>query len=972
MFKYYSLVMALFLSWATGSQAKPWFFIPNSADQLKINDLKSEFLDIGSMQELQKLMKRIELMLPVSEVLVTEAEDGYKIEIVEGEYVNKIVVTGINSLLTKKIELRLTKILGNIANTFFDKRFIKRETREILNDSGYYNVRLQITMVKLNPGIEYDVEIQVGPPCVIRQVYYNNQLSPDNLFGISAGSICDESAIQSNFDRYIRTIEAQGFVEHTLAIKTFKYDHKRNDMKVFVAGEKNQAIEFKFENEKSIGLVSKVLFGDVLSDINSSTFEVDGVQSEVVRRFRNAGCLDVVVENPKQSRKEDSEKVIYTFDIEQGQRYKVSGVDVVGNKFISTKEIADQFIVASSWYDSYLNQEKLADSLGKLEQFYLESGFWDVQIEGFQFDKQADQSVRIRINITENKQHLFGRLRINNSAIFSKGRIEKLLDLYRGRPIAEKSIIRFQSIVNDELIAGGYLYAKVDLSINKTDEDDKSIVDLTITMDEGVRVKVGKIFIRGLTKTKEQVVRRELTFKSNEWYEVSNIDETRRALSRLSIFRRVLIEFADQKAYDDKSDRLDLVVKLSEGRPGSVSFAPGWSRIKGTRFSVESAYLNLFGSGRQVFAKASLSEERNQKAIKNETLMGRRFTVGYLEPWLFAKPIDLKLLLNYQATADDFWSIGYVGEVSLNYSFEIRKYPGQFSLFLREKFSEEVQTEIQKQFLISTDKTLISSVGVRFNLDTRDERSFPSKGFFVKAQLSLADGFFGGDFKYYNWEASVNTYFKVYKDLVFALSVSSTNFMDVDKIDSNLDILPSNERLFAGGSDSFRGVRDRTIGPYTNTRTINEDGKVSSGREVVGGSQRNIIKAEMRYRFIKPAAFFLFTDFTRLAFSKTEVDAFNDRLASIAPNEGLVLENNINFNAGDLFEKPLDYYYASSGLGFSFLTPLGSLRWSFGIPWNKPQSTRCSEQNIGCDKAVSTNDDWYRRGRGHINFGVNF
>ena len=166
-------------------------------------------------------------------------------------------------------------------------------------------------------------------------------------------------------------------------------------------------------------------------------------------------------------------------------------------------------------------------------------------------------------------------------------------------------------------------------------------------------------------------------------------------------------------------------------------------------------------------------------------------------------------------------------------------------------------------------------------------------------------------------------------------------------------------------------MRDRTLGPYT--QTLDENGNIDEGQEaVVGGSQRNIVKAELRYRFIKPAAFYLFTDFTRLSFSKSEVDAFNDGLASIAPGQGLVLENNINFKTEDLFKQPLDYFYGSSGIGLSFLTPLGSLRWSFGIPWNETKSSRCTELNLGCDISVSKNEKWYDRGRGHFNFGVNF
>ncbi len=108
---------------------------------------------------------------------------------------------------------------------------------------------------------------------------------------------------------------------------------------------------------------------------------------------------------------------------------------------------------------------------------------------------------------------------------------------------------------------------------------------------------------------------RELHFKTGEYYDPDALDSSRRALLALGIFQTVQILPADRNAANDKEPILDLVIEVKEAKPGNVSFGPGWSLLRGNRFSSESSYSNIGGVGRQVFARGQLSEEAHLNAI---------------------------------------------------------------------------------------------------------------------------------------------------------------------------------------------------------------------------------------------------------------------------------------------------------------------------------------------------------------------
>ena len=130
------------------------------------------------------------------------------------------------------------------------------------------------------------------------------------------------------------------------------------------------------------------------------------------------------------------------------------------------------------------------------------------------------------------------------------------------------------------------------------------------------------------------MVTRELLISTGDWYSPQKIADSRRNIVGLGLFRSVQITPADRALLAEEPDEIDLIIDVREGKPGNISFGPGWELTDGWRYSAEASYNNIGGWGRQVSLRGGFSEERIQPAIGRKTLVGRSLGAGYLAPYL--------------------------------------------------------------------------------------------------------------------------------------------------------------------------------------------------------------------------------------------------------------------------------------------------------------------------------------------------
>ena len=164
---------------------------------------------------------------------------------------------------------------------------------------------------------------------------------------------------------------------------------------------------------------------------------------------------------------------------------------------------------------------------------------------------------------------------------------------------------------------------------------------IVITIEEGIRVKFGRITINGNLKTKTYIIADKLLFQEGDYYSLEKINKTRESLSALALFSSINI--SPTRSYDiiEKQATLPYTITVTESKPGTITFGPGWTYFDGFRFSLNISYNNLFGTARKIFIKTQYSEESQQKPINGSTLLGFQFAVGYIEPTIFKTPANL-------------------------------------------------------------------------------------------------------------------------------------------------------------------------------------------------------------------------------------------------------------------------------------------------------------------------------------------
>ena len=153
-------------------------------------------------------------------------------------------------------------------------------------------------------------------------------------------------------------------------------------------------------------------------------------------------------------------------------------------------------------------------------------------------------------------------------------------------------------------------------------------------MSEGKQASFGQVFLFGLSKTREKVVLRELTFKQGEKYSPKKIEESKQKLIGTGIFKSVLIEPMDKFAIEEQGRVIDISVTMKENDARIITFGPGYDVFKGYNYVIEASHKNISGMARKFSVRTFLSEDKQQEAVRNSTLLGTILGLGFTEPYI--------------------------------------------------------------------------------------------------------------------------------------------------------------------------------------------------------------------------------------------------------------------------------------------------------------------------------------------------
>jgi outer membrane protein insertion porin family len=350
------------------------------------------------------------------------------------------------------------------------------------------------------------------------------------------------------------------------------------------------------------------------------------VQSDAQRIaeiYRRSGRYDVRV-NPEII-EQPNNRVDLIFTVTEGSKTGVKSIEFIGNVAVSSYRLRDIIKTRESNLLSFLggadtyDPDRVEADRDLIRRYYLKRGFADVQVVAAltEYDPQKGGFL-VTFKIEEGQAYRVGSVEFQSSiptldgnSLRSFSRVN-VGSVYNAEAL-EKSVEEMQI----EASRRGYAFAAVRPRGDRNFE--AHTVSIVFAIDEGPRTYIERINIRGNTRTRDYVIRREFDVSEGDAYNRALVDRSERRLKNLDFFKTVKISTEPGSS----SDRVILVVDLEEKSTGDFSVSGGYSTSDGALAEVSISERNFLGRG--MFAKASV--QYGQYA--------RGASLSFIEPYLF-------------------------------------------------------------------------------------------------------------------------------------------------------------------------------------------------------------------------------------------------------------------------------------------------------------------------------------------------
>src|SRR4051795_11403806 len=374
------------------------------------------------------------------------------------------------------------------------------------------------------------------------------------------------------------------------------------------------------------------------------------VQSDVqriVEVYRRAGRYDVRVE-PKIIDRPNN-RVDLVFEINEGGKTSVKEIDFVGNRAYSGYRLRDVIKTGKSNILSFLKNNDLYDpdriesDRELLRRFYLKNGYADVRIVSAVagFDPSRNGFI-LTFTIEEGDRYLFGPVDIQSGVRdIDANALRSKLRFSAGGVYNAEAIEKSVEEMTVEVSKRGYAFAQVRPRGDRNFETHQ--VNVVFTIEEGARAYIERINVRGNTRTRDYVIRREFDIAEGDAYNRVLIDRAERRLKNLNYFKSVKITNEPGSA----SDRVVINVDVEEQSTGEFSVSGGYSTSDGFIAEVSVGERNLLGRGNS--ARAAVSYGQYTRGL--ELSYGEPYFFDYRLAFgvdFFAKQVEANSYYTYQ------------------------------------------------------------------------------------------------------------------------------------------------------------------------------------------------------------------------------------------------------------------------------------------------------------------------------------
>lgn len=561
----------------------------------------------------------------------------------------------------------------------------------------------------------------------------------------------------------------------------------------------------------------------VLSTKPKQFVDVDRLRNdaEKVRElFLNKGYLNAEVKYDSERRDKD---IVVNFNITEGDRLYIKTISFEGNQAFSDKQLkklmeTNQKDLFSVFTDSgLLKRDKLKEDVNKINAYYLNNGYIHAKVG--EPDVTHDKKwIYVKIAITEGKRYRVGKVTISGDPLsISREELIKKLKInkkdFYDRESVVKDIDEFTQAANDE----GFAYAEV--SPNIVPLDATQTVDVNYNLAKGDKVFFNRIEISGNTKTRDKVIRRQISIVEGDLFSRGKLKDSYNRLNRMRYFEE--IDFQTEKGPD--KDLMDVVIKVKEKPTGMFSIGAGYSALDKAMIMAQISQQNLFGRGQSLGVNAAIGASSSN------------YDLFFIEPFLFDLPLWSKYDLWRTAREYDTYDLTSKG-VGATFGYPVwEKILG----YIGYRFANNDVSNISESAssYIKDQEGKISSSGLTLTLsrDSTDDSMFPTKGTRNNISVEYTGGFLQGDTAYTKYTGSSTWFYPLPLETVFGIR-GRIGYMEGREGKA----IPVYDKFYLGGINSLRGLRN--VGP-----------KDPETGDVIGGTTMLNFNVELVFPLVKSA-----------------------------------------------------------------------------------------------------------------------
>ena len=689
----------------------------------------------------------------------------------------------------------------------------------------------------------------------------------------------------------------------------FAVKEKPSVRKIFVSG--NDELELDKINEVLD------LKRDSILDVTKIKLNREKVHDLYVEKGYYLASVDYEVKPVNES------EVDVWFVVDEHSKVQIRDVSFIGNRRILDDELANvigthrggamSFLTDSGIYQ----EDQFERDLLIITAYYYDRGFINVKLGTPQIRLSRDKKyMYLSIPIDEGPVFDIGSVSFKGDLIGPKSDYYERLTIKPGEVFNRSKVGEDINKLNDYYKDKGYAYVNI-TPITRVDLA-KLTVGLDFEIEKGKKVYFERINIHGNGKTRDKVIRREMKISEGELYNQTDLDLSKARVTALGYFEKV--DVSTERGSSDEF--IEVNIEVAERPTGTFQIGAGFSSVENFIAQAQISQNNLFGRGQTLALQAQLSSLR------------QLFLLRFIEPyfldtnWTFA--FDLfnqsrafsQNLARNSSGGNLTWGypISYETRAFVTYKLEDANVSTGSAGFASIGSIREPIVAQQVANLYRGGVT--SSVRGSIQYDSRNNRLFPTAGWYDQAFVEVADDYTGSQ----NVFLRYGGFLRHYRPLVgpFVLHLNGEVGVTVSRDPLGVPII---ERYFVGGIFDVRGFRPRTLGPVLAVSRPGDVGQPLS-QIALGGNMQVILNSEIEFPL-----------FERVGISGVVFfDAGNAYNLEDRYCNGSTQTSDLSPKFNPCFDFPTSLTEGirrSVGFGFRWVSPIGPLRFEWGIPLDR-------------------------------------